>query len=115
MIAGRGQLALDPLGRLDAAGRGQREVHQDDVGRRLEGPIDGAPGIVGLADDLEVRLRPEDVGDAHPEQGVVVDDQDPRPFPEVPAVRTAPTSLGAAVVHRAHLLSSTPVARSLGS
>ena len=58
-------------------GRGQREVHQDDVGRRLEGAVDGAPRILGLGDDLEVRLATEDVGDAHPEQGVVVDDEDP--------------------------------------
>ena len=73
------QLALDPLGRLDAAGRGQREVHQDDVGRRLQRAIDGAAGIVGLGDDLEVGFAAQDVGDPHPEEGVVVDDEDPRP------------------------------------
>src|SRR5436309_7921160 len=31
--SGRRQLALDPLGRLDAAGRRNREVHEDDVRR----------------------------------------------------------------------------------
>ena len=32
----RRQLALDSLCRLDATGRRQREVHQDDIGRQLD-------------------------------------------------------------------------------
>ena len=42
--------------------------------------IDAPRGVVGLADDVEVGLALEDVGDADAEQGVVVDDEDPDPL-----------------------------------
>ena len=88
--------------------------------RTMSGDVSSArstalAGIVGLADDLEVGLAAEDVGDAHPEQGVVVDDEDPRPFSEVPAIRTPAPSFGPAVIVTAHVLSSAPVAPSWGS
>ena len=105
---GRGQLALDPLGRLDPAGRRQRQVHEDDVRRGLEGAIDRRPAVVGLADDLEVRLALQDVADPDAEQRVVVDDQDPRPLPVAPG---DPVRRGAVPVRRvAHqLVSSAPI------
>ena len=97
---GRGQLALDALGRLDPARRRQRQVHEDDVGRRLERTVDRAPRVLGLADDVEVRLAREDVGDPDPEQGMVVDDEDPghlarrrddRDHPDAAPVRRIPS------------------------
>ena len=105
---GRRQLALDPLGRLDAAGRRQREVHEDDVGRRLERAIDRAARVVGLADDLEVRLAAEDVGDPDPEQGMVVDDQDPRRLARIAAIRATSSPIRAAVIDVAHSFSFAP-------
>ena len=103
---GRGQLALDPLGRLDPAGSRQREVHEDDVGRGLEGPVDRRPAVVGLADDLEVRLAPEDVGDADPEEGVVVDDQDLRPLAVPRPIGAAAPAFRSRIAHQAGLLCS---------
>src|SRR6266508_59681 len=100
------QLALDALGRLDAAGRGQREVHEDDVGRCLDGEVECAAAVVGLTGDLEVGLLLEDVADADPEQGMVVDDEDLCLLADGPPVGSTPPPLGPAVVHRAHLLSS---------
>ena len=51
--------------------------------RMMSGEVSSARSIalraiLRLADDLEVGLATEDVGDADPEQGVVVDDEDPR-------------------------------------
>ena len=103
---GRGQLALDPLGRLDAAGRRQGQVHQDDVRRRLERPIDRRPAVVGLADDLEVGLPFEDVADPDPEQGVVVDDQDLRPLPVSASIRSAAAAFRSRISSSAGLLCS---------
>ena len=45
------------------------------------------PAVVRLADDLEVGLALEDVADPDPEEGVVVDDQDPRPLAVAPVDR----------------------------
>src|SRR4029077_13654517 len=98
------QLALDPLGRLDPARRGQGEVHQDDVRRGVERGIHGAAGVLGLAHDLHVRFLREDLGDAHPEQDVVVDDQDSDLLFAEP-----PPPLWAAVLHRTHVVSSAPL------
>ncbi len=87
------------LGRLDAAGRREREVHEDDVRRRLERPIDRAARVVGLADDLEVVFLAEDVGNPDAKEGVVVDDQDPRSLTDVTAIGAAPTALWSTVAH----------------
>ena len=56
--------------------------------------------VVRLGDDLEVGLVAEDVGDPHPEQGVVVDDEDPRDLVEGTPVGTAASALWPAVVRR---------------
>src|SRR5262245_13911202 len=97
----RGQLALDPLGRLDSARSRQREVHEDDVGRGLERPVDGRSAGVGLADHVEVGLAAQDVGDADAEQRMVVDDQDLGPLAVgVPAVRPAPPPLWSCIAHQ---------------
>src|SRR4051794_25642547 len=106
--AGR-QLALDPLGRLDAARCREREVHQDDVGGGLERTVDGAARVVGFGDDLEVALVAEDVRDPHAKEGVIIDDEDPSDFAERAAVRPAASAVGAAVLHGTHVLSSPPV------
>ena len=100
----RRQLALDPLGRLDAAGAGQGQIHEDDVGRGLEGELDGAPAVVGLADDEEVGLALEQAAHAHPEQGMVVDEEQ-LGLLHVASIGTTPTTLRTRVIHRTHELS----------
>ena len=95
----RGELPLDPLGRLDAAGRGQREVHEDHVGVGRERRVHRRPGVVRLGDDLEVGLALEDLADADAEQRVVVDDDDPHPLVGLVApIVVAPTALGTLVL-----------------
>jgi hypothetical protein len=84
------QLALQALGGLDAVRRRQAQVHEDDVGRQL---LDGGERLApaaGLAHDLDVLLEVQDVADAATEQGVAVDDDDPR---LAVATVTAPTTL----------------------
>src|SRR6185312_14438605 len=104
---GRRQLALDPLRRLDAAGGRQREVHEDDVGRGLERPVDCRAAVICLADDVEVGLPTEDVGDSDAEQGVVVDDEDLGPVAlGRPPIRSAPPALWSRIAHQA--VSSAP-------
>src|SRR6185295_2862176 len=103
----------DPLRGLNPARGGERQVHQDDVGRRLHGAIDGGARVVRLGDDREVGLTTEDIGDAHPEQGVIVDDEDLRDVVGGAPVRAATSALGPAVFHR-HELFSPPVAGPVG-
>ncbi len=100
--AGAGHLALDALRRLDAAGRRQRQVEQDDVGRELGGRVDGAARIVRLGDDLEVALGLEDLAHADAEEGVVVDEQDLHPQAGFPPVRSATAPLRSCVLTRRH-------------
>src|SRR6266567_1783517 len=71
------QLALDALSGLDPVGRGQADVHQDDVRRQLLDQRDRFAPVPGLADDLHVTLELQDVADATPEERVTVDDHDP--------------------------------------
>ena len=59
-------------------GRRQAEVHEDHVRRQLLDRGERLAARAGLADDLDVVLELEDVADAAPEQGVAVDDDDPR-------------------------------------
>ena len=66
------------------------------------------------ADDLEVGLPAEDVGDPHPEEGVIVDDEDPRDLVERSTIGTAAAAIGPAVISCAHMLSSPPTAGSVG-
>ena len=81
-------------------GARQREVHEDDVGRRLEARSIALAAVVRLADDLEVLSPREDLGDAHAEEDMVVDDEDPRSLHVSP-----PPALRPGVLHRAHVLS----------
>ena len=83
-------------------GRGQRQVEQDDVRRVQPGRVDGAAGVVRLGDDLEVRLRVEDLAHADPEERVVVDEQDLDALRGVAPVGTATPPLRSRVVTRSH-------------
>ena len=64
--------------------------------------------VLGLADDVEVRLALEDLAHAHAEQRVVVDEQDLGPLLRVAPVRTAAPAIRSRVVgfHHGQLLSS---------
>ena len=104
-----GHFALDALRRVDAARRRQRQVEQDDVGRQLDGHGEGVATVLGLADDVEVRLVTEYLAHAHAEQGVVVDEQDLRSLVRRASVGTAPPTIRPCVIcfhHFPQLLSS---------
>ena len=109
-----GHLALDALGRLDAARGGQRQVEQDDVGSYCSTAMSNAPRrVLGLADDVEVRLALEDLAHAHAEQRVVVDQQDLGALVRVAPVGAAAPAIRAAVIGSIIFLdSSLPLGRS---
>jgi hypothetical protein len=71
-----GPLGLDPADRGDAVHVRHQQVHQDDVGLEPAGHGDALAAIGGLADDLDVVLQVEEHAEAHPDDRVVVDDQD---------------------------------------
>ena len=54
--------------------------------------VEGAAAVLGLADDLEVRLALEDVAHAHAEQGVVVDERGSVVFSPRPRDRARPVA-----------------------
>ena len=61
-------------GRLDAVHVGHHEIHDDDVRIRLPRLADAALAVLRVADDREVGFRVDERGEAHAENGVVVDD-----------------------------------------
>ena len=105
MIPVDGQLALDPLRRLDAARGRQREVHQDDVGRRSRGRVDRERPSSASPTISKSGSRSEDVRDADPEEGVVVDDEDPGPLVGAAPVRAAPPAVRPGIASCTALLS----------
>src|SRR6185437_12263162 len=92
---GRRVFAANALGGLETARCGQRQVHQDDVWRGHARHLEPGTSVGGLADHVEVAFAAQDVRDAHAEEGVVVDDQDPDPVGGYPAAASlAALSLG---------------------
>ena len=70
--------ADDLRGRLDAVHARHAHVHQHDVGIELGGQAHGLAAVARLADDDEVVLRLEHHAEAHPQERLVVDEQDAR-------------------------------------
>ena len=60
--------------------------------------------ILGLADDVEVRLALEDLAHAHAEQRVVVDEQDLGPLLGIASVGPAAPAIGPGVVGSVHFV-----------
>ncbi len=73
---GLGSLGLDAADRRDAIHVRHQEIHQHDVGLEAAGHRDAFGAVGGLADHLDVRLEVEEHLESHPDDRVVVDDQD---------------------------------------
>ena len=74
-----GALGLDSADRGDAVHVRHQEVHEDDIRREPAGQGDALAAVGRLADDLDVVLEIEEDPKTHPDDGMVVDDQDPDP------------------------------------
>jgi hypothetical protein len=98
---GRRDLALDALGGLDAARRGQRQVEQHDVGRVVARGVERRPRVLRLGDDVEVLFALQDLAHPDPEQRVVVDQQDLHAHIRVAPVWSSTTAIRAAI-HARH-------------
>ena len=72
-------LGLDPADGRDAVHVRHQQVHQDDVGLEAAGHGHALRAVGGLTDDLDVVLEFEEHPQAHPDDGMVVDDEDPDP------------------------------------
>ena len=72
-----GQRGLDLGGGRDPVHHRHQEVHEHDVGLELRDELDGAPPVLGLADDLDVVEELEEPVQAAPDDRVVVDQQHP--------------------------------------
>ena len=72
---GLGPLGLDPADRGDAVHVRHQQVHQDDVRLEAAGHRHALGAVGRLADDLDVGLEVEEDAQAHPDDGVVVDDE----------------------------------------
>jgi len=70
---------LDPADRGDAVHVRHQEIHQDDVGLEATGHRHALAAVGGLADNLDVVLEVEEDAQAHPDDRVVVDDEDADP------------------------------------
>src|SRR5919106_405341 len=79
----------DLLGGFDAGAPGHPDVHEHDIRHELLSPVHGFLAVGAFADDVDVRLLVEDQLKALPEQGVVVDDENPQAL----AGRTGGTAL----------------------
>src|SRR5437763_4698277 len=73
-----GELLADLLGGLDPRATGHPDVHQHDVGLEAPGPLHGLGAVAGLPHHLDVGLAGEDHLEPTAEQGVVVNDEDPK-------------------------------------
>ena len=101
----RGQLALDPLGRLDATGRRQRRSHEDDVGDVLERAIDRTGESLASPTISKFDGRWPSVLAVDPDRVMaLVDDQDPCRPPDS-AIGITPSPIRAAVLVVAHSFS----------
>ena len=69
------ELGPNPARRFDAVQLRHSHVHHDHIGRECSHEIERGAPVVRLGDHLEVGLALEDLADAHPEQGMVVNDQ----------------------------------------
>lgn len=65
----------DAPGGLDAVKDGHPHVHEDDVGRPLDGGLDGLLPVAGLAQDADVGVGSEHRPETRPDQGLIVHDQ----------------------------------------
>ena len=73
---GLGPLGLDPADRGDAVHVRHEEVHQHDVRLKPAGHRHALAAVRRLADDLDVVLEVEEHAQPHPDDRVVVDDED---------------------------------------
>src|ERR1019366_7412323 len=69
------------------------------------GQVNGAPAVLGLAHDLEIRFTLEQAAHPHPKQGVVVDQEDLGDLPDGSAIGSASSPIGTQVVQCAHSIS----------
>ena len=76
---GLGPLGLDPADGGDAVHVRHEQVHEHDVGLEPAGHGHALAAVGGLAHDLDVGLEVEEHAKPHPDDGVVVDDQDADP------------------------------------
>jgi hypothetical protein len=67
----------ESLGRLHAVEVRHADVHQDDVGSRDRERLERGAAIAGLADHLHVGLRLDEHPETRPDEGLVVDEEDP--------------------------------------
>ena len=74
--AARGQSLDDAGGSSDAVEAGHLQVEHGDVGAQSASLGDGLRAGRGLADDLDVVLEVEHQGERHPDQVLVVGQQD---------------------------------------
>ena len=65
----------DVAGRLDAVTAGHPDVHQHHVGTQRGAHGDGGGPVGGLANHLDIGFALEDQAEAHPDEGVVVDQE----------------------------------------
>ncbi len=67
----------DPADRFDPFHLRHAQVHQHDVWTMEQKRLDGIAAVRRLGDDLEIGFMVDDVGDARPQQRVVVNQQHP--------------------------------------
>ena len=89
---GRRAGLADVRRRRDPAAVGQPDVHNEHVGLRLAGELDGLRGGAGFPHDLKVGLRLEDGTQTAANHGVVIAQRDPDPVSHgrPPASRRSP-------------------------
>ena len=84
MTTTSGCRATDVPGRLDPVHLGHVDVHEDERGVELLRQGDRLAPVGGLADELELGGPPEDGLHRRPERGLIVHDQDGKPFTHPP-------------------------------
>jgi hypothetical protein len=79
---------LDRLGRFDAVHDRHVHVHEDDVGTELVHSLDRLGAVGSLPHDLKLVPQFDELSEAAPDGGVVVDQQDLQRTPHFEPIRS---------------------------